>query len=63
MTWYIAPGYSMRSLRGMVYLAQNQPPKSNRKRRNIWVDPYFRAGAARCLYPAANFMSHNVTLI
>jgi hypothetical protein len=32
---------SMRSLRGMVYLAQNQPPKSNRKRRNIWVDPYF----------------------
>jgi transposase-like protein len=31
----------MRSLRGMVYLAQNQPPKSNRKRRNIWVEPYF----------------------
>jgi hypothetical protein len=41
MTWYIAPAYSIRSLRGMVYLAQNQPPKSNRKRRNIWVDPYF----------------------
>jgi hypothetical protein len=34
------PAYSMRSLRGMVYLAQNQPPNSNRKRRNIWVDPY-----------------------
>jgi hypothetical protein len=28
----------------MVYLAQNQPPKSNRKRRKIWVDPYSSMG-------------------
>jgi hypothetical protein len=36
------------SLRGMLYLAQNQLPKSNRKRRNIWVDPYFGLRRISC---------------
>ena len=31
----------MRSLRGMIGFARNEPPRPNRKRRNIWVDPIF----------------------